>query len=70
MSHTIKHQQKKVYHNHLDTIRTPTKENFNKTSEVESRTQTYLIYNNIYVKNDVFEAFYEDYLKYNVIWVC
>ena len=45
-------------------IRTPTKENFNKTSEVESGTQTNFIHNNIYVKNDVFEAFYEYYLEY------
>ena len=45
-------------------IRTPTKENFNKTSKVETGTQTNFIHNNIYVKNDVFEAFYEDYLEY------
>ena len=45
-------------------IRTPTKENFNKTSEVESGIQTNFIHNNIYVKNDVFEAFYKDYLEY------
>ena len=45
-------------------IRTPTKENFNKTSEVESGTRTNFIHNNIYVKNDDFEAFYEDYLEY------
>ena len=45
-------------------IRTTTKENFNKTSEVEFGTQTNFIHNNIYVKNDVFEAFYEDYLEY------
>ena len=45
-------------------IRTPTKENFNKTSEVESGTQTNFIHNNICVKNDVFEAFYEYYLEY------
>ena len=45
-------------------IRTPTKENFNKTSEVESGTQTNFIHNNIYVNNDVFEALYEDYLEY------
>ena len=42
----------------------PTKENFNKTTEVESGTQTNFIHNNIYVKNDVFEAFYEDCLEY------
>ena len=36
--------------------RTHTKENFNKTSEVESGTQANFIHN-IYVKNDVFEAF-------------
>ena len=40
-------------------MRTPTKENFNKTSEVEYGTQTTFIHNNIYVKNDVFDAFYE-----------
>ena len=45
-------------------IRTPTKKNFNKTSEVETGTQTNFIHSNIYVKNDVFEAFYEDYLEY------
>ena len=45
-------------------IRTPTKKNFNKTSEVEAGTQTNFIHSNIYVKNDVFEAFYEDYLEY------
>ena len=44
-------------------MRTPTKENFNKTSKVESGTQIDFIYNNIYVKN-VFDAFYEDYLEY------
>ena len=44
-------------------IRTPTKENFNITSEVESGTKTNFIHNNIYVKN-VFEAFYDDYLEY------
>ena len=38
----------------------------NKTSEVESGTQTDFIHNNIYVKNDVFGAFYEDYLEYKV----
>ena len=31
---------------------------------MESGTQTNFIHNNIYVKNDVFEAFCEDYLKY------
>ena len=31
---------------------------------MESGTQTNFIHNNIYVKNDVFEAFYEDYLEY------
>ena len=45
-------------------IRTPTKENFSKSSEAESGTQTNLIYNNINVKNDIFEAFNEDYLEY------
>ena len=45
-------------------IRTPTKENFNETSEVESGTRTNFIHNNIYVTNDDFEAFYEDYLEY------
>ena len=45
-------------------IRTPTKENyFNITSEVEYKTQTNFIHNNIYVKNHVFEAFYDDYLE-------
>ena len=38
-------------------IRTPTKENFNKTPDVESGTQTNFIHNNMYVQNDVFEAF-------------
>ena len=32
---------------------------------MESGTQTDFIYNSIYVKNDVLEAFYDDYLKYN-----
>ena len=45
-------------------IRTPTKKNFNKTSEVETRTLTNFIHSNIYIKNDVFEVFYEDYLEY------
>ena len=46
-------------------VRTPTKENFNKTSEeVESGTQTDFVFNNMYVKNDVFDAFYEDYIQY------
>ena len=46
-------------------IRTPTKENFNKTSEVESGTRTTnFIHNKIYVTNDDFEALYEDHLKY------
>ena len=45
-------------------IRTPTKENFSKSSEAKSGTQTNLIYNNINVKNDIFEAFNEDYLEY------
>ena len=45
-------------------IRTPPKENFNKTPEVKPGTQTDFIDNNIYVKNDVFEVFYEDYLEY------
>ena len=45
-------------------IRTPTQENFNKISEVEFGAKTNFIHNNIYVKNDVFEAFYEDCLKY------
>ena len=31
---------------------------------MESGTQTNFIHNNIYVKNDVFEAFCEDYLEY------
>ena len=31
---------------------------------MESGTQINFIHNNIYVKNDVFEAFYEDYLEY------
>ena len=44
----------------LHSIRTPTKENFNKTSEAESGTKANFIYNNIYIKNDVFDAFYED----------
>ena len=63
MNHIIKHHQMKICLNHLDTIRTPTKENFNKTLEVESGTQTDFIYNNIYVKNDIFDAFCEDYLE-------
>ena len=45
-------------------MRTPTKEIFNKTSEVEYGAQTTFIHNNIYVKNDVFEAFYEYQLEY------
>ena len=45
-------------------IRTSTKENFNKTSEVGHGTHTDFIYNNICVKNDGFEAFYENYLEY------
>ena len=45
-------------------IRTPTKENFSKSSEAESGTQTNLIHNNINVKNDIFKAFNEDYLDY------
>ena len=46
-------------------IRTPTKENFNKTSEeAEPGTQTDFVFNNMYVKNDVFDAFYEDYIQY------
>ena len=44
-------------------IRTPTKENYNKTEE-ETGPQTNFIHNNIYVKNDVFEDFCEDYLEY------
>ena len=32
---------------------------------MESGTQTDFIYNSIYVKNDVLEAFYDDYLEYN-----
>ena len=36
--------------------RTPTKTNFNKTSEVESETQTDFIYN-IYVKNEFLKLF-------------
>ena len=31
---------------------------------MESGTQTNFIHNTIYVKNDVFEALYEDYLEY------
>ena len=31
---------------------------------METGTYTNFIHNNIYVKNDVFEAFYEDYLEY------
>ena len=38
-------------------IRTTTKENFNKTSEVESGLQTNFIHNNIFVKNDVLKLF-------------
>ena len=64
MSHIIKNQRKKIYLNHLDTIRTPPKENFNKIPEVKPGTQTDFIDNNIYVKNDIFEVFYEDYLEY------
>ena len=33
-------------------------------TEVEPGTQTNFIHNNIYVKNDVFEAFYKDFLEY------
>ena len=47
-------------------LRTPTEGNLNKTSEFEFGTQTDFIHNNIYVKNDVFGAFYEDYLEYKV----
>ena len=43
---------------------TLTKENFNKTSEVKFETQKDFIYNNIYVKNNVFEIFCQDYLEY------
>ena len=32
---------------------------------MESGTETDFIYNSIYVKNDVLEAFYDDYLEYN-----
>ena len=45
-------------------IRTPTKQNFNETSEEESVTQTNFTHNNICVNNEVFEAFYENYLEY------
>ena len=31
---------------------------------METKTRTNFIHDNIYVKNDVFEAFYEDYLEY------
>ena len=31
---------------------------------METATQTNFIHNNIYIKNNVFEAFYEDYLEY------
>ena len=44
-------------------IRTPAKEDFYKT-EVESGTQIDFIYNKIYVKSDVFDVFYKDYLAY------
>ena len=46
-------------------IRAPTQDNFNKTSEeVESGTQTDFVFNNMYFKNNVFDTFYEDYLQY------
>ena len=45
-------------------IRTLTKQNFNETSEEESVTQTNFTHNNICVNNEVFEAFYENYLEY------
>ena len=65
MSHIIKNQRKKIYLNPpRHSIRTPPKENFNKTPEVKPGTQTDFIDNNIYVKNDVFEVFYEDHLEY------
>ena len=32
---------------------------------METGTQTDFIYNSIYVKNDVLEAFYDNYLEYN-----
>ena len=49
-------------------IRTSTKKNFKKTSVVESATQANFIHN-IYVKNDVFESFYEDYLEYKAYFI-
>ena len=55
MSHMIK-QQKKIYFNPLNTARTPTKTKFDKTSEVESETQTDFIYK-IYVKNEFLKLF-------------
>ena len=53
------------YHKISYSIRTSTKENFNKTSEeVASGTQTDFVFNSMYVKNDVLDAFYEDYIQY------
>ena len=48
---------------HRHSIKTLTKKNFNKTLEVESETQMNFTHNNIYVKNDVCDAFYENYEK-------
>ena len=42
----------------------PAQENFNKTLEVECAAQTDSTYNNIYVENDVFDAFCKNYLDY------
>ena len=54
------------YHKISYSIRTPTKENFNKISEeVEfDFEKTDFVFNNMYVKNDVFDAFYEVYMQY------
>ena len=43
-------------------IQTPTKDNPIETSECGIQTE--LFHNNLYVKNDVFDAFYDDYIQY------
>ena len=43
-------------------IQTPTKDNPIETSE--RGIQTELFHNNLYVKNNVFDAFYDDYIQY------
>ena len=43
-------------------IQTPTKDNPIETSECGIQTE--LFHNNLHVKNDVFDAFYDDYIQY------